>query len=563
MPGRTLTERAFLPNATRDHAAVKRRLWEWLRRGDNGGMNGLLCRGALVVLTMLTAAACGPGESVLRRGNVSEPDTLDPHRYTLAAETEIMRDMFAGLTTVDAAGDIIPGSAESWTASEDGRVWTFRLRENLRWSDGAPLTAADFVAGLRRAVDPATHALFANLAYKMKNARAINEGDLAPRALGAYAPDDRTVVIELERPSPIILLLAALPLYAPLPRHVFEEHGEAWSRPGNMVSNGPYVLSGWVPQDHVRLVRNPFFYDAGNVTIETVDYLPTEDDGAALKRFRAGELDLNLRFPPNSAEWIEANLPGEAFTHPALTVNYLVFNLTNPKFADVRVRRALSLAIDRETITAAVLRGGEVPAFGVVPTSIKGYVPAGAAAPDGRDMAARREAARTLLAEAGYGPDNPLRLTLHIRVGELNRRVAIAVQDMWAQAGAAAEIIPEEVKVHYNRLRGQEFEAADAGWNSPADPEYFLYLLRRESVEANYGRYDRPEFDSLVYDTEAEMDLARRYARFAEAEALAMADAPLVPLFFTVNRSLVGKHVGGFVPNALDYHPTRFLKIVR
>ena len=498
---------------------------------------------------------------VLNRGNVAEPDTLDPPQYGLSVEVEIMDDLFLGLTTRNQNGDLVPGSAESWDISPDGRTYTFHLRPGLRWSDGSPLTAMDFVAGIRRMLDPATHSQFANFAYKIRGGQAVNEGKLPPEDAAVFAPNDRTLVIELDRPSPILIILTTIPLFDPLPRAAFARFGKDWIKPGKMVSNGAFTLEEWVPQGHVRLKKNPYFYDAGNVHVDEVNFFPTDDDSAALKRFRARELDFNMRFPPTMYDWLKRNLPGEALIAPNLALTYLTFNLKDPVVGDLRVRRALSLAIDRERLTNQILHTGEIPAYGLIPPAITGYVGArieGA----GVDYLIRLGQARALLAAAGYGPGHPLSLTYHCRLGELNRRIAVAVQAMWASIGVDTEIVTEEVAMHYNRLRTRDFQVADAGWQAPPDPEYYMYLLKTQSTEANYASFSDARFDQLTYDAEAVMDRTARYAAYARAEKIALDALPIVPLFFPVNRAIVQPYVKGYVENGLDVHPSRYIRLL-
>ena len=499
-------------------------------------------------------------QNVLRRGNVAEPDTLDPQKYGLSYETEIMRDLFIGLTGLDAKGDVIPGAAESWTISPDGMTYTFKMRAGHVWSDGTKVTAEDAVFGIRRALDPKTNAQYANLAYKIVNAPDVNSGTLPPEALGVKALDENTLEIRLSRPSPILIDLLATPILFPVPKHAVERYGEDWVKPGNMVSNGPFTLTEWVPNDHVLVTKNLKFYDAANVAPDEVIYYPTDNDEAALKRFRAGELDFNARYSPRQHEWLKANMPREAHSAMSSWVTYIVLNLDNPKFADVRVRRALAMAVDRETITDRVLKTGESPAYGFVPPVIKGY--AGAEF-DFRNMLLpeRQAQARQLLLDAGYGPDNPLTFNFNYRTGEANRKIAVALADMWKSVGVTANLAADEVKVHYNSLREHDFEVADAGWSSPTDPEYFIYLLRTESTETNYGNYSNTEYDRIAFEAETIMDKPTRYARYAEAEAIALADAPIIPILFNVSRNLVQPYLKGYEDNPQDVHPSRWMRL--
>jgi oligopeptide transport system substrate-binding protein len=516
----------------------------------------------VLAASFMFALAAAAQPVTLTRGNVAEPGTIDPQKYLATYEAEIIRDLFLGLVTLDANAQVIPGLAESWTVSEDGLVYTFTLREGLVWSDGVALTAEDAVAGLRRAMDPKTAAVYANFGYKMKNGRAVNEGALPPDALGARAVDARTVEIELEAPSLVWLrLLAGQCLFFPIPRHVLEAAGDTWTQAGTMVTSGPYMLAEWKPQEHVKLVKNPTFFDAASVQIDEVYFLPTDDDPAAVKMFREGSLDLNTRYPAGERAALLEILPEESvLANPASWINYLVLNQTRPPFSDGRVRRALSLAIDRDTITKVVLGEGELAATTYVPATLSDFVSSGAGGLTDATYEARRETARALLAEAGFGPDNPLRFTLLHRIGAANSKVVLAIQEQWAAIGVAAELQPNEVKTHYDRLRAGDFEVADAGWSGAPDPEFFIYLLETDSTEINFGRWSNAEYDRLAKAGQRERDPAKRLGYFREAERIALEDTALIPLFVPVERSLVQTWVTGYAMNAQGIHPTRFLR---
>lgn len=505
-------------------------------------------------------AAIGTSTTILRRGNVAEPDTLDPQKYGLTYENEIMRDMFVGLVTADAKSDLIPGAAESWTISPDGTVYTLKMRERHVWSDGTPVTAQDAVLGIRRALDPATNASYANLAYKIKNALAVNKGEMPVEALGVRAIDDRTVEIVLDRPSPVLLNLLSVPLLFPTPSHVYAKHGDDWVKAGNMVSNGAFTLSEWKPNDFIHLRKNTRFYDAANVALEEVYFFPIDNDSAAIKRFRAGEIDFNARFVHADAPWLKQNMPNAMRMTTGSWISYFVVNQQLDKFKDVRVRRAMAMLVDREAITSRILGLGEVAAYGLVAPVIANYTGARfdfeAMTPQARFAEAER-----LLAGAGYGSNNPLTFTLRHRAGVTNKMVAVAVQEMWAKAGIRAELVSTEVKVHYNDLREKDFEVADAGWVAPKDPEYYIYLLRTESTETNYGSYSNAEYDRLAYEGEGMIDIPQRYATFAKAEKIALDEVAMIPLFFNVNRNLVSPRLSGFENNPQDYHPSRYMRL--
>src|SRR3954469_6738802 len=263
---------------------------------------------------------------VLRRGNVSEPGSLDPALVSGEQENNILGDLLAGLMINDPAGKPIPGMPQSWTTAPDGRSWAFKLREGS-WSDGEPCTAEDFVFAWQRLLDPATGGLYAYFLYVIRNAQAVNAGKMPPSAAGIRALDPHTLEIRLEHPAPYLLEMLTHMTMFPQPRHVVTAKGKAWAKPGNYVSNGPYVLSEWVPNDHITLVKNPRFYDADKVAIQRVVFYPTDDYAAALKRMRSGELDTQDRMPSQDIDWIKANMPQTISPIPQLSTEYVSFNI--------------------------------------------------------------------------------------------------------------------------------------------------------------------------------------------------------------------------------------------
>jgi oligopeptide transport system substrate-binding protein len=510
---------------------------------------------------LLLAACLGASlaaADTLRRGNTAEPETLDPQKTYTDPTGNIVLDLFVGLTTYDAVNDPIPGAAESWTVSSDGLTYTFKLRKHV-WSDGAPVTAEDVALGITRAIDPKTASQLAMLGFCIKNAVPVNAGKLPLDKLGVRVVDPSTVEIKVENPCPTLLAALAEPPFPPVPIHALKRYGDAWAKPGNMVSNGAYKLAAWRPNDHVRIVKNERFYDAANVKIAEVIYYPTEDDAGALKRIRAGELDLNIRISPGDVGWLKANMPDALHATPAAIIADLALNHTLKKFADVRVRRALALAVDRETIATALNKLNQKPAYGLIPIVGRGYK--NATFDFAKSALAERQAeARKLLAAAGYTQAKPLRFTFRQRSGVANQRLAIALQNQWAQIGVKVQILTAELKSHYAAMNARDFEVGAVGLAWPPDPEYFLTDML-PTAGTNYGRYDSAAYVAKVLEGQKQTDLAQRFARFAEAEAIALKDVAMIPIYFEVTRNIVAPHVKGFVDNARDIHPSRYMRL--
>ena len=498
----------------------------------------------------------------LLRGNAAEPETLDPTQSSGTQESEIMGDLMIGLTTHDPACKAIPGMATHWETSGDGLIWTFHLREAL-WSDGVPVTAGDFVFSWQRLVDPASASSYAYFLHLIKNGVAISAGKMPPSALGARAIDARTLRVELEHPAPYLLELFTHGTTYPLPRHVVTAKGKAWARPGNYVSNGPFTLKQWIPNDYVLLEKNPRFYDAANVALEQVYFYPTSDYGAALRRFQVGELDFQDRYPTQKVDWIRKNLPQTIDPVPSLITEIVGVNHKREPFSDVRVREAINLALNREVITQRILRNGEVPAYNVVPPGIANYQ--GGLAYDFKALnyAQRIEKAQSLMRAAGFGESKRLRTTYMIRstAPTVGRAIAAAIQQMLAQVYIDITITPNDMQVFYPAIQEHNFDIAQAGWAADfSDASNFLDLFRTGGGN-NWGEYSNPAFDAALDGAQREADVNRRSEKLAQAESIFLKDHAAMPLWFWVSLNLTWPYVKGLEANALDYHRSRWISI--
>jgi oligopeptide transport system substrate-binding protein len=523
-------------------------------------------RGAMAAAILgiaLISFASGPAsaESVLRVGNMGEAASLDPHYVSGTWENRIVGSMFLGLTTEGPDGTTVAGAADSWTVSGDGLVYVFKIRDHV-WSDGTPVTAHDFVYSLRRILHPDTAAEYASLLYTVLGAEEINSGKAAPETLGARAIDDKTLEITLSGPAPFFLGQLNHYTAYPVPRHVVEKHGKDWTKKGNIVSNGPYVLDEWVPNSHLRLAKNATYYDAANVSIDTVILYPQEDRTAVQRRFRAGEIDIATDFASDQIDWLKENLADETRIAPYLGNYYYPVNTRKPPFNDKRVRLALSMAIDRETLVDKVMKTGEIAAYSFVPPGTLNYGEPSYVSFKGVGYADRLAKAKTLLAEAGFTADKPLEFQLRYNTSENHKRIAVAVAAMWKKLGVKVELYNSEVKVHYADLKQGKFDVARAGWIADYnDPQNFLYLLETRTGANNYGGYSVKTFDDLMVQASKTADLDARAKLLAKAEAIAMEDQPIIPIYYYVSKNLVAKHVKGWVDTVNDIHRWRYLKI--
>ena len=520
-------------------------------------------RASLSIGLAVALAGTASADTVLRVGNMGEPATLDPHHVAGTWENRIIGDMFMGLTTEGPDGSVVPGAAESWTISDDGLTYTFKLRDHS-WSDGTPVSADDFVFSLRRILAPETAAKYASLLYPIKNAEQVNNASLADASqLGVRAIDAKTLEVTLKAPTPYFIEQLTHYTAFPVPKHLVEKHGDDWIKKGTIASNGPYVLDEWVPNTHVRLVKNDGFYDATNVSIDKVEYFPTEDRGAVQKRFRAGEIDIAKDFASEQFDFLKKNLPDQIQVAPKLGIYYYTINTKKPPFDDVRVRQALSMVIDREAITEKILKTGEVPAYSFVPPGTGNYGDPAYVEWMETPYAERVEKAKALMADAGFGPGNPLKFTLSYNTSENHKRIAIAISAMWKKSlGVEAELFNQEITPHYDKLEQNDFDVARAAWVADYnDAQNFLYLLETRTGRQNYGRWSNAKFDSLMEQAATTTDMDKRAAHLREAEAIAMAEQSNIPIYYYVSKNLVSNKIAGWESNVKDVQRTRYLSI--
>jgi len=512
-------------------------------------------------------AGCRPhadastGNTIYLRGNGPDPDSLDPHRARSTESMVVLRDLFEGLTRIDRAGAPMPAAAARWTVSDDGTVYTFALHPDLKWSNADPLTAADFVAGLRRLVDPVTASQYAQVVDIIVNAADVIAGRKPVESLGVTAPDDHTVVITLTSPAPYLPGLLAHPSTAPLHRPSFQKSGERFSRPGTQVTNGAFVATEWLQGSYIRAVRNVHYRENAANKLDGVKYIQIADENAELRAYRAGELHSTAVVPRGQFDWIRENLAGELHIAPQLSTYYYGFNFDRPLFQDLRVRRALSMAIDRERLATSVLRVGELPANGWVPQGVFNYTPQSfdyASQP----MPERIAEAKKLLAAAGYSAKKPLKFELRYNAGEVHTKCAVAVASMWKEAlGVEASLAAVEFKSLLEDVNHRNVEMFRLSWvGDYNDPYTFLQYLKSD-FGINLPHYKNAEYDRLLAEAARQPDVAKRREQLEAAERLLLADHPLLPLYFYVNKHLVKPEVVGWYDNVLNVVYSRDLSL--
>ncbi|NNF51061.1 MAG: peptide ABC transporter substrate-binding protein [Gammaproteobacteria bacterium] len=532
------------------------------------------------LIAALVLAACGgdsgqgaePGLSstdgaasqmTFRRGNGGDPDSLDPHRSEGTSSGSILRDLFEGLVGETVAAELRPGGARKWEISEDGLSYTFYLHEDARWSNGDAVVAEDYAFGLRRSVSPGTASSYAQLLNPVKNAAAVIAGTLPPEALGVSVIDDHTLRIELESPTPYLLGMLTHTSTFPVHRQSLAAHGDQFTRPGKLVSNGPYMLDEYVAQSHIRIKKNPHYRERDKVAIDTVYYFNTEDRNAELKRYRADELDYTFEIPTTQLKWIREHLGGELRSAPYLSVYYYIFNLEKPPFKDNKaLRQALSMAVDRKTLVEKVTGVGEVAAYGFVPPGVYGHEPVEYEWASLSD-AQRIQRAQELYEQAGYSRMAPLKTEIRYNTSENHKKIAVAIAAMWKQAlGVETTLVNEEWKVFLQtRKKRDAWEVFRFSWvGDYNDANTFLEIMHSRHGQNDAGYSDKP-FDELLGQAALETDMPARALLLRQAEQRMLSDYPVMPLYFYVSKHLVKPWVKGYQPNIMNRDQSRYYRV--
>jgi oligopeptide transport system substrate-binding protein len=522
-----------------------------------------------LLATALATGASGIGaafaqEVVYNRGNDTDPSTLDHHLTSTVAEGHLMRDLYEGLVVQSAEAEIVPGVAERWDISEDGLVYTFHLREDARWSNGDPVTAGDFVFAYQRIQNPETAAPYANILYPIVNAEEINTDGMDPSELGARAIDDRTLEITLKTPTPYFLELLTHQTGLPLHQASVEEHGANFVQPGNLISNGAYMLESFTPNDQIVMRKNPEFHDADNVAIDVVNFIPFEDRATCLRRFEAGEVLSCSDIPLEQMDYMQANLGDSLRIVPYLGTYYLPIKVTKEKLADPRVRQAISMVIDREFLAQEIWQGAMVPSHSFVPAGIGNYGEPAVLPYAEDDMLDREDAALALLEEAGVA-EGELTLELRYNTSENNRNTMTAIADMLGNIGINATTTEMEGATYFNYLREDgDFDMVRAGWiGDYSDPQNFLFLHESANLGFNYSRWSNADYDALMRRAAETIDVDERAAILKEAETLLLEEVPVIPILYYTANSLVSDRLVGWEDNIMNVHGTRWMSIAQ
>lgn len=481
------------------------------------------------------------------RNNNTEVQSLDPHKNEGIPEANIDRDLFEGLLINDIAGRPIAGVAQEWD-NDGSKVWTFRLRENARWSDGKPVTAHDFVYSWRRLADPTTVSPYASF---LQNARVNNIDDIIAGKkpvtdLGVKALDDYTLEVTLSEPVSYFLKMVVHHSLSPVPKETVEKYGDKWTQPGNIVTNGAYTLKEWVVNERIVLERSPGYWDDAKTVINRVTYLPISSDVAGVNRYRSGEIDMTS-VPVDLFRKLKKELPAELHVNPSLCTYYYEINHKKAPFNDVRVRSALKLALDRDIITKRVKNQGELSAYSFTPPYTDGMKATEPEWFSAWSQQQRDQQAKKLLAEAGYSVSNPLTFSLLYNTSEDHKKLAIAAASMWKKTlGVNVKLENQEWKTFLDSRRQGNFEVARAAWCADYnEPSAFLNTMLSDSSNNRTG-YQSPAFDKLVIDALKASDEIQRAERYAAAELQMDKDSVIIPVYYYVSPTLIKPWVGGY-----------------
>ncbi|MDG1937796.1 MAG: peptide ABC transporter substrate-binding protein [Pseudomonadales bacterium] len=505
----------------------------------------------------------GTNNQILHLGNGTEPKDLDPHSVTGVPEHNIISALFEGLVTVNPktlAPE--PGTAASWAIDNDGKRYTFSIRDNAQWSNGDPVTADDFVWSWKRMLSPAMASEYAYQLFTVKNAKQFNHGEIKDfNQVGVKALNAKTLQVDLENPTPYFLsLLSHYSTYAVHPPTILkfgaiDEAGTLWTRPGNFVGNGPFVLDDWRLNYIIRVSKNPRYWDSSNVQLNEIVFYPIDQVQTEERMFKTGALHATSSIPVDKIAVYQQKDPEKISIDPYLGTYYYRINVNIKPLDDPKVRRALSMAIDREMLVSSITKGGQLPAYTFTPPNTQGYY--AATSPITFDI----EAARQLLTEAGYpnGEGFP-EIELTYNTSDGHRRIAVAIQQMWKEAlNINIRLSNKDWKVYLSRIQSMDYSIARAAWiGDYPDPNTFLDMFITDGGNNQTG-WSNAEYDRLIALAASQSNQQQRYRTFQQAEALLMAESPIIPVYTYTRVLLKHPQLQGWYPNILDQHPYKYV----
>lgn len=506
---------------------------------------------------------------VLTVDNQDDAPTIDPAMSRDATSSRVINDLFEGLVSFDQSNNSIPGLAEKWDISPDGKTYTFHLRDGLKFSDGSPITADDVVFSWQRLANPKTGSPYSNLAFNVVNGKEIVEGKKPVTDLAVKAIDKQTVEIKLVNPNSAFLQICAMPNTAVVSKTAVEKFGEKWTDPKNMVTSGAYNISEWVVKGHMMLGKNPNYYDAANVSINKVNFLPIIDQSSSFNQYKTGEVDITYSVPVDQYKKIKDQYPTQLHNVPMEALYYYDFNMSIPKYSQNKdLRQALSMAVDRNVLVKDVLGQDQVPSYSLATATVEGGKFAGNDYAWGKlSHDEQIKQAKELFAKAGFGPKHPLEITIQYNTLDLHKKVALAVASMWQQVFGvdSIKVIPEnkEWKTFIqDRMKGN-YDIARDGWTADYDSVDTYTDLFLCNNPVNKSKYCNPEFDKLIYQARATQDANERVQLINQAIQIANNDYAIIPLYQYTYYRLVNPRVQNYdiKDNHLDHVQSKWFKL--
>jgi oligopeptide transport system substrate-binding protein len=511
----------------------------------------------------------GLEQQIYHHGNGSEPQGIDPHIVTGVPEHHILISLCEGLSipypNTSGSDGYIPGTAESWTVSDDGKEYIFKLNKNAKWSNGDPVTADDFVWSWKRILTASLGSQYPDMLYYLVGAYEYHNGEIDNfDEVGVKALDSHTLKVNLKNPTPFFIGLLSHYSTWPVHKETVLKHGDIddrngeWTRPGNFVCNGPFQLKTWELNNRIVVEKNPHYYDASMVRLNEIHYYPVSNVMTEDRMFRAGQLHLTSSMPTQKCPiYIEEKNPNLKID-PYMGTYFYRINTENETLSDVRVRKALAYSIDRQLLVDKVTQCGQIPAYSFTPPGSNGYQPS-------TEIPYDPVLAKQLLAEAGYSSDKPFpKLEILFNTNEGHRKVALAIQQMWQnELGIEVELVNQDWKVYLSREMVGDFQISRAGWiGDYEDPNTFLDLMRPNRGNNKTG-WENMDFDALVEEANTINDQEKRYELLNEAEKILIDNMPIIPLYTYVRVYQLSPDVKGFNPHILDHHHPKFIYLER
>lgn len=500
--------------------------------------------------------------------NGSDAPTLDPAMTQDVTSARILYDLFEGLTSFDQSNKIIPGLAQSWEISSDAKTYTFHLRPDLKFSDGTPITAKDVVFTWQRLVNPKTASPYNYIGANIVNGQAIIDGKAAPATLGVKALDKHTVQITLIHPDAGFLEICSMPNVGIVSRTNINKYGQQWTAPKNMVTSGAYKLKEWVIQGYILVEKNNNYYDAKDVAINQVKFLPIVDTSSSYSQYQSGGIDITYSLPVDQYKAIAAEYPDQIHTVTQEGMYYYDLNMTLPKFKNnPKLRQALSMAVDRQILVKDVLGQGQSPMYSYVTSTIEGGKFAGLDYAWSKEPRSQQVAeAKKLFSEAGYGPNNPLKISIAYNTLDAHKKIALAVGAMWQQVFGTNAIqvtsANQEWKTFLKARNMANYDVARDGWIADYNTVNAYTPLFQCNNPQNNSKTCNPQYDKLIQEAQDTPDPQKRIALIRQGIESAMQDYSIIPLYQYTYFRLVKPYVKNYDPtnNHMDHVLSKWYK---